>query len=43
MNAVDSRKIEASLESGQLSASDLAVLRRFNMTDKQIAAKLGGV
>jgi len=40
---VATRKIEAALESGQLSASDLAVLRKFNMTDKQIAAKLGGV
>lgn len=40
---VATRKIEVALASGQLSASDLAVLRKFNMTDKQIAAKLGGI
>ena len=35
------RKIEAAINSGKLSESDLAVLRKFNFTDKQIAEKLG--
>lgn len=35
------RKIEAAISSGKLSANDLAVLRKFNFTDKQIAEKLG--
>ena len=33
------RRIEAALASGKLSASDLEVLRRLGFTDKQIAAK----
>jgi hypothetical protein len=35
------RKIEAAIASGKLSEADLAVLRKFNFTDKQIAEKLG--
>ncbi|SET41523.1 hypothetical protein SAMN05216326_12570 [Nitrosomonas marina] len=38
---VGTRKIEAALKSGKLAESDLEVLRRFGVTDKQIADKLG--
>lgn len=37
------RRIEAALASGKLSASDLDVLRRVGFTDAQIAAKFKGV
>ena len=36
------RRIEAALASGKLSASDLEVLRRIGFTDKQVAEKLKG-
>lgn len=35
------RKIEAAIAAGKASAAEVAVMRKFNFTDAQIAAKLG--